>query len=533
MKITLHKSVSIKIIIVIIFTLLMPVLGYTVFQITRKDKDEELIRAIYYRQLESILFSVNQHCWDIMQLWMRTLSSSVYSIEGFTSYRETLNIWQDFHKTNSSLKGFFLQRNDTKNILIWSPNFTNDESINYATISNVLENNKDKLFKMVQLADDGYLRPESFTISNITDQSYSLITFPIKLQNEFLPDSLQTTIGAFIIDHSLFINEIVARKLGELGDENFIFAVKSVKNNILYSNTSDEISNFEKQENLWILPDLHLLIKLRGTTLDQLAKSRTTTNILFLVGLNIFLFAGTIYLVNNVIKETKLAQMKTDFVANVSHELRTPLALIRMYAELLDMNLVTTDDKKKQYYKTIMQESARLSQLINNILDFSRIESRKKEYALEPAYLQDLIYNALETFQFHLEQKRIQLKLDFAEELPKINIDKESVKQAFINLLDNAIKFSDDKQNIEISLYQKDQNIVLSVKDSGVGIVESELTKIFDKFYRVENSLTHKTKGTGLGLSLVKYIMDYHQGYVTVKSKPGEGSTFSLVFPLS
>jgi two-component system phosphate regulon sensor histidine kinase PhoR len=226
-----------------------------------------------------------------------------------------------------------------------------------------------------------------------------------------------------------------------------------------------------------------------------------------------------------------LARMKTDFVANVSHELRTPLALIRMHAETLEMDRVPDEERKKQYYRTIMSETTRLTQLINNILDFSKIESHKKEYHLESDDLRECLIQTLNVYGYHLRTKgfRLEQKLDPA--VPKISMDREAVTQALINLLDNAVKFSQEEKKIIVTLETKQNMVVLSVRDFGVGIPEAEQKKIFDKFYRVENSLVHNTKGSGLGLNLVKHIMNVHNGKVSVTSKEGEGSTFSLYFP--
>jgi len=227
-----------------------------------------------------------------------------------------------------------------------------------------------------------------------------------------------------------------------------------------------------------------------------------------------------------------LAQMKTDFVADVSHELRTPLALIRMYAETLEMGRVGSEQKKKSYYKTIMNETARLTQLINNILDFSKIESSKKEIILEDVDLGALIQETVDMHHFHLEQKGFDLQLNIEKSLPMISADGESLKLAFINLLDNAVKFTPEKKVISVVLTRQDASLVLSVMDHGIGIPKAEQKRIFEKFYRVGSSLVHDTKGSGLGLSLVKHIMEVHGGKVNVISNQGEGSTFSLIFPV-
>jgi signal transduction histidine kinase len=178
-----------------------------------------------------------------------------------------------------------------------------------------------------------------------------------------------------------------------------------------------------------------------------------------------------------------------------------------------------------------MSETSRLSQLINNILDFSRINSRKKEYHFTPTDLRELILEALDMYQFHLEKHNFELDLQMDENIPLVKADTESIKQAFVNVLDNAVKYSQDQRYIRIGLQQNHNRVELSISDRGIGIPPSEHKKILDKFYRVGSSLVHNTKGSGLGLSLVKHIMDIHNGEINVESTPDEGSTFTLIFP--
>jgi len=243
------------------------------------------------------------------------------------------------------------------------------------------------------------------------------------------------------------------------------------------------------------------------------------------------LLLGVAYLVYNVSTEISLAKMKTNFVANVSHELRTPLALIRMFAETLEMGRVPSEDKKQHYYKTIMSESSRLSQLINNILDFSNIESKKKEYVFKQSNIAALLKQTLDLYHFRFVQQGFTIEKVIDENCPEIEVDSEAVTQAIVNLLDNAVKYTVDEKYIKVMLKKNNGNLELSIQDKGIGINESEQKKIFEKFYRAGSSLVHTTKGSGLGLSLVKHIMDVHHGQINVESKLNKGSTFTLVFP--
>ncbi len=229
----------------------------------------------------------------------------------------------------------------------------------------------------------------------------------------------------------------------------------------------------------------------------------------------------------------ELAQIKSDFVSNVSHELRTPLALISMFAETLEMGRVKNDEKKQEYYNIISQETNRLSRIVNKILSFSKMEAGKRTYNFEQADINEIVYKVYETYKFHLENNGFKFNLIAGKDIPSIKADPEAISEAVINLIDNAVKYSDQNKEITITTGIEKENIFIEVKDNGIGISPDDQKKIFDKFYRVSTGLVHNSKGTGLGLSLVKHIVDAHKGKIELKSTPGKGSIFKLIFPLS
>src|SRR5262249_24164033 len=226
----------------------------------------------------------------------------------------------------------------------------------------------------------------------------------------------------------------------------------------------------------------------------------------------------------------KLSKMKAYFVSTVSHELRTPLASIRVFGEFLKLGRVKEPDKIEEYGEYIETESRRLTQLINNILDFSKIESGQKTYHFEQTDVGHVVADTLKTFEVVLEQSGFTGNLERPSlPLPEVVIDQEAIAQAFINLLDNAVKYSGASNEIEVNLAEQGEFITISVIDHGVGIASEEREKVFEKFYRVGNSLVHDVKGSGLGLSIVKHIVEAHHGKVTVESEVGRGSAF--IFP--
>ena len=516
-----------KITLIVIVALLIPVLTYTGFQLVQSNKTERLIRSIYQRQLDSILFSVNQHCWDIWRSWSIELDNIASRNTAGEIGSNTVPMLEQFVNSKESIEGAFLRLSGAKMLLVWGKNRQSEKASRLPDLNQLLDNASARITTMLQRAKEGYVKPLTIFVEEKQGGTVPLLVF-------WLPSSqhAKPILAGLFIDDMIFIDRIIARKFSEIEESNFEFAVRQHNTGeILYPTEPQPSSNFEKEETLWILPHLDLLIKLRGTTLQQIANARTRTNLIFLISMNIVLILGILYLLKNISKEMTLARMKTDFVANVSHELRTPLALIRMHAETLEMGRVPSEERKQQYYKTIMSESTRLTQLINNILDFSKIESHKKEYHLEQDDIKECVIQTLGVYGYHLHTKGFQLEQKIDSSVPKIVMDREAVTQALINLLDNAVKFSQNEKKIIVMLESRQNHVVLSVQDFGVGIAESEHKKIFDKFYRVENSLIHNTKGSGLGLNLVKHIMDVHNGKVTVTSQVGVGSTFSLSFP--
>jgi signal transduction histidine kinase len=229
-------------------------------------------------------------------------------------------------------------------------------------------------------------------------------------------------------------------------------------------------------------------------------------------------------------REARLADLRTQFVSSVSHELKTPLTSIRMFAELLQMRK-NNDPQQTRFLDTIVSESERLTRLLNNVLDFSRIERGQKTYHLQPAPLAEVVQAAVRTIQYPLTQG-IVLALDVCEGIPPVAVDRDALQQAILNLLTNAMKYSGEHREIGLRLCTENGTALIQVSDRGIGIPEKEQERIFEKFYRVPIPENREISGTGLGLSLVAHIAEAHGGSIHVKSRPGEGSTFSIRIPL-
>ena len=277
---------------------------------------------------------------------------------------------------------------------------------------------------------------------------------------------------------------------------------------------------------------LKLALRYKDRSIEAEVRRWAIAKTMLIGFIDLMLGAGLFLVYSNVRREMQISKVKSDFVANVSHELKTPLALIRLFSETLELGRVHTEEKAREYYRVINKESQRLTQLINNILDFSRIEAGRREYRFGRADVTRIAEEVLDAYRFQIEQQGFRLEVALGEDVPELVVDKEALGQALINLLNNALKYSRDEKHVKVEVRRDGRRVLISVSDRGIGIPKSEQKKIFEKFYRAEHSLVHETKGSGLGLSLVQHIMEAHGGSVELESAPGKGSRFSLVLPV-
>jgi signal transduction histidine kinase len=242
-------------------------------------------------------------------------------------------------------------------------------------------------------------------------------------------------------------------------------------------------------------------------------------------------FFGAYLLWRDVRREVKAAELRSQFVSSVSHELKTPLTAIQMFAETLRLGRTRNPKSRQEYLETIVNESQRLTRLLNNVLDFSRIESGKRVYHPQPTDLKEVIQDAVKAMEYPLRQRGIELAVETEDNFPRVSVDRDGLEQAILNLLDNAMKYSGDSRRIHLKLGAEDTNAVIRVADRGLGIDPRDQQRIFEKFHRVSSPESGPIPGTGLGLSLVSHLVRAHGGRVEVRSKLGEGSTFSIYLP--
>jgi signal transduction histidine kinase len=241
---------------------------------------------------------------------------------------------------------------------------------------------------------------------------------------------------------------------------------------------------------------------------------------------------GGYLLLRDVNRDMRVNEVRSQFVASVSHELKTPLTSIRMYAETLAMGRTRDEETKFEYLETIVNESERLARLVDNVLDFSKIEQGKKIYRLGPTRLEEVAGSAARAMQFPLSQQGFELRLSIQDKMPELEADPDAIQQAILNLLTNAMKYSGDAREIDLRVSARNGDAVIEVTDHGLGLAPEEQKHIFEKFYRAPSHEDRLIAGTGLGLTVVAHIAKAHGGRVEVESAPGAGSTFCLFLPI-
>jgi signal transduction histidine kinase len=250
-------------------------------------------------------------------------------------------------------------------------------------------------------------------------------------------------------------------------------------------------------------------------------------SILFLLLGMIF---GMVLVLRDMSREQTLVQLRNDFVSNVTHELKTPLTSIRMFAETVLMGRVKTKSDQREYLSIIVNESERLTRLINTVLDCSKIEQDEKQYHMRTINLSTVIEKAVDAMKYWLKENGFEIVAEIEQDII-VSGDEDAIEQTVNNLLSNAMKYSHNRKEINIRLYEKDRSIRLEVQDRGLGIPESKQPQIFEKYYRAHSEHYADKGGSGLGLAVVKHIVDAHQGTIELKSKVNEGTTFTVIFP--
>lgn len=251
------------------------------------------------------------------------------------------------------------------------------------------------------------------------------------------------------------------------------------------------------------------------------------------VGLSlVVIVAGVLFLVYAVRKEERLNQLKSDFIATVSHELKTPLSLVRMFGEMLASNRVASPEKRTQYLDIIVRESERLSALIDNVLDFARLEGGRASYEFAEADLAEVVGRAVEMFRYRQQRDKPRVMLEAPVPGPRVRLDERALQLLVFNLLDNALKYAGDSEEVIVRVGRSGRRAWLEVQDQGPGIDPDDARRVFERFYRGRAARRGQARGSGIGLALVRHIARAHGGEATVSAAdPPGGAVFRVLFP--
>lgn len=240
---------------------------------------------------------------------------------------------------------------------------------------------------------------------------------------------------------------------------------------------------------------------------------------------------GAVLLFHNITELRRLEKVRKDFVANVSHELRTPISSIKGYAETLLEGALEDKENARDFLNIIYSDSDRLAKLIDDLLDLSKIESNRLRMDIKRCSLSPLVNKVVSSLSRQAKDTSIAIKIDIPTDISNILADEARIAQVLLNLIDNAIKYNREKGKVIIAAREKNAFVQVDVSDTGVGISEKDLPRLFERFYRIDKARSRELGGTGLGLSIVKHIVQAHNGEVSVQSVLGQGSTFSFTIP--
>ena len=278
--------------------------------------------------------------------------------------------------------------------------------------------------------------------------------------------------------------------------------------------------------------DWELSARSRYTAAAQVVQSNSSTTWLLTVLMSIAVLSGVLLTWRASDRERRLSRIRNAFVANASHELRTPLASIAVFGELLRHGRIKSQEKVVEYGRHIEQESNRLRHLIDNVLDFARIESAAVEYRRREAAMEDIVVVAVRTVDTRRERDGFSIHVTCSEdELPPVHVDAQAMSQVFVNLLDNAMKYSGQSRRIRVHLSRRDDHAAVSVADFGIGIAKDDHERIFQQFYRGVAAVDERVSGTGLGLAIVRHVVHAHGGRIEVDSRLGRGARFTVLIP--
>ncbi len=498
---------------------LLPILVYGFFELNSLNEDEEALEAIYQRQLDAVLFSIEQDTDGKLRTWAAELELKLDElgpeqvIEGLT-------------ENNPVFRALYLGPTETDSARL----IAGSESYQTPAFQNSLDSvyvSSESLFSRLRRYKDA-----NFQKLEVLKETLNVNGFESGILPFVIGWGDQKRDCFYIFDIEAFFSTVLGPKFQEITRDQFVLVCRRIDDGYPVYATTDDFSSDLLTQTLVPFPKYEVGIAQIGGTVQEVVKRRKRQNLISLGLLIVFLLFGLGLVFRNIRREVELAQNKADFVSNVSHEIRTPLALINMFAETLLMGRVRTEEKKMEYYGIITKEVSRLTNMVNRILSFSKMEANKREYSKQELSVNAVAEEVMNTYSYHLESNGFAYAYEPTEPLPPVSADREAIIEVVVNLIDNAMKYSLQTKKVEIHTGMEEGMACIKVKDHGMGIPKNQLNKLFEKFYRVPNGDVHETKGAGLGLTIVKQIMDAHEGKIKVESIEGKGSAFKLLFPI-
>jgi len=509
--------------LILLLLVLLPLLVFTVYEISGLSGSESFVTDIYRRQLDIVLFSINQFAWDVANTWAGAVENGWKPAEAGGSFSPVFA--REFLGKNQAIDAVFTADSTGTEITFMAGRGA-DEKPAHVRLALLLAGERPLIDRLLMLSSRNYRKIESRTFPDSSGPGGGVVLLFVMRDIRGIP-----VLAGIRLHQERFVREVLGERMREAAAGEFVISVFRTSNgDRVFASEEGPGANPEQRRQLWLFPDLAVGIRLKGETIQQVARSRVSRDIMILVVLDAVLLSGVWVVFRSVRREMEFVRLKSDFVSNVSHDLRTPLALIRMYAETLELGRLVGEEKKQEYYSTIVRETERLSRLVNNLLNFSRMEAGRRPYTFLPLDLNAVVRGVLDSFSPHLGSEGFSPIVDLDSAIPAVRADMEAVQEALINILDNAVKYSGGEKYLRVATGIRMDDVYVEIEDHGPGIPPEYRERVFETFFRVPSSKTSGAKGSGLGLAIARHIMEAHGGRIDLSSTPGRGSTFTLAF---
>jgi two-component system phosphate regulon sensor histidine kinase PhoR len=519
-----------RITVVFAVVAILPV-AFLIYELNQLSQNEAIVRETYKNQLDAILYSVNQYSDDAIGSWANRIRMELRAAPD--SADQLAARFQGVLNQVDVVPFIYLSDMRGRSTLI---SLTEQKAATGArdSLDALVVRERKRVEQLIRYEEAGFRKLDPINFQLL--EQFIPVFFALDYGSEGY------RIGAMLLYVPAFITQTLAPKLQSVSQEKFVIsAFKSGSDSLIYTTQLTASRETDRQAEVtsrdlqlskfWALPDYYLGIRLLGSTTDDLVRARNRNNLMIVGLFTVLSAAGIWFLYRNIRREMQLSQAKSEFVSNVSHEIRTPLSLIGMFAETLETGRVTTEEKKQEYYHIISKETARLTRIVNRILNFSQLEANRKSFRMAPVQLNDLCQEVLANYTDALKEKGFEVVYQPGS-LPLVQADREAVAEVMVNVMDNAVKYSHERKYLAIQTVDHGNHVDVQITDKGIGIARQHHRDIFEQFFRAPLGDVHTTKGSGLGLTLVKKIMLAHGGDVLVDSEPGKGSTFTLRFPI-